>query len=54
MCMKRKVIERESFFCERCRAWWVPRNDGIPVRCGVCQSPYWQTKKKSQKRKKTP
>jgi hypothetical protein len=27
--------------CKRCHHRWIPRREGIPVRCPGCKSPYW-------------
>ena len=34
--------------CERCEHEWIPRNEGDPIKCPGCGSPYWNIPKKQK------
>lgn len=38
-------VKLPKFKCKRCGHQWMPRKEQIPICCGKCKSPYWNTKK---------
>jgi len=34
-------ITIKGYKCERCGREWTPRQEGIPMVCPKCKSPYW-------------
>jgi predicted Zn-ribbon and HTH transcriptional regulator len=39
--MSKKEIRVYKCRCERCGHEWITRNEGAPVVCPKCKSPYW-------------
>jgi len=45
-------VTLNGFRCERCEHQWVPRSkDEEPRVCPKCKSPYWNTPRRSERRK---
>jgi len=51
--MGKVKITKEGFKCERCSHEWIPNNiKDEPKVCPKCKSPYWNTPRKNNKKKK--
>jgi len=44
------MIRMAGYRCERCSHKWVPRGKAVPVICPKCKSPYWDRKRKLNKK----
>ncbi len=48
-----KMIKINGWRCERCSHEWAPRNkEEKPKVCPKCKSPYWETKRVREFKKK--
>lgn len=45
-------IMMKGFQCTRCSHTWVPREEGKPLVCPKCKSPYWDKPRQSESKKK--
>lgn len=41
-----------GYNCTRCNHVWVPRDEGKPLVCPKCKSPYWDKIRQSGSKKK--
>lgn len=44
-------ITLKGFQCERCNHTWVPRDEGLPLVCPKCKSPYWNKPRQAELKK---
>jgi hypothetical protein len=45
-------ITLKGYQCERCGHKWVPREEEYPRVCPRCKSPYWDTPRRMNPKKK--
>jgi predicted Zn-ribbon and HTH transcriptional regulator len=46
---KEGAVKLPTFTCLRCGHTWHPRKETIPIKCGRCKSPYWNTPRAKEK-----
>lgn len=44
-------ITMKGYQCTRCNHTWVPRDEGKPMVCPKCKSPYWDKPRQSDAKK---
>lgn len=42
-------MTRNVWKCDRCGHEWLSRDEGTPIRCAKCKSPYWNKPRNSTK-----